>query len=189
MNGATASLGGVVSADGLPLPGAVVELGWDLRLHATSGPDGHYGFEEVPAGELPLLVRHPDYWPHRRVVDLDSGANTLDLAFERVRVTGTVVDGGSGGAVIKPTLRVTDQIGSSYLRVFRGDQNGDFDFDLPLGTYNVVVLSEGYAEKREVLAATSDLDGLVIYLEAESSVEGRVILETGSAVELSLIHI
>lgn len=79
------------ASDGKPVGSAQLSLsGSGLRRMATSGPDGRFGFEQLPAGELLLAVACPGYVSERVRIALPHRGQLREMRFDivpiRVRV-------------------------------------------------------------------------------------------------------
>lgn len=88
--------GRVVDQTGAALPGVAIDLVVNARqLTTTSGEEGRYRFDDVPAGRAELTFRLLDFAVHRRDVAIAGGTSTtadvvlmLSLSAD-VIVTGT----------------------------------------------------------------------------------------------------
>lgn len=180
---ASASLDGVVTLAGRPLPGVVVGLGWGDRHNQTTGVDGRYAFARAPAGEVTVIARHSDAWRLVRNVVLEAGPNFLELAFSRVRLSGTILQTGTLEPVAEAWLRVVSRGRSNpYAGTFQSDMEGAFQLVLPAGTFDVYLGAAGYGERRIDLNASSDASGILWYLDPASRLKGQVVSRDGGLV-------
>ncbi|MFE7504512.1 collagen binding domain-containing protein [Promicromonospora sp. NPDC057488] len=146
---APASLSGTVTVGGEPVAGVVVTReGPGGTVSTTTGADGTYRFDEVPAGDHTVRVTVPDGYradgPATR--DVTVGADDVtDVDFglsHRGAIGGTVADD-AGEPVAGTTVTVTGPDGPVTL--VTDDVGGYFVGDLPPGDYTIVVtLPEGY---------------------------------------------
>lgn len=182
----TGKLVGVVREDvgmlevHIPISGAEVYLssGQGLRRMTTTGPDGSFRFDFVPAGETRLVAKHPDYHQTRLSVEVRVGEETSCIIEMPPRKPDLAdlsgyVRGSAGDATIPPipikgaVVRIVPLNGEiptgdfdyghhpgteDAHQVTTTDEQGHYVFhDLPTGRFRLVVSARGYqSEEREI---------------------------------------
>lgn len=146
---APASLSGTVTVGGEPVAGVVVTReGPDGSVSTTTGADGGYRFDEVPAGDQTVRVTVPDGYradgPATRDVTVEADDVTdVDFALTRPGAIGGAVADDAGAPVAGATVTVTGPDGPVTL--VTDDVGGYFVGDLPPGDYKIVItLPDGY---------------------------------------------
>ena len=188
-------LSGTVSdARGRPVTGATIMVMREMKAHLSgaslgmshgrSDAEGHYVVEGIdPDAEgLLLRVRHGDYPSHARSLDLEPGANRLDLILEAsVSVAGLVLSpGGDPVAGAMAGLQGESRNFSRNPDTTLSTADGSFEIaGVPAGTYQLFAVKEGYArsiasEPVEV-AADRDVRGLAVYLSRGGTIKGRIL--------------
>jgi protocatechuate 3,4-dioxygenase beta subunit len=180
-----ATVEGVVSLpDGRPAIGARVD-----RVREGGGPmmgmggtatdgSGHYRLEGLEPGVLSIEATHDEYPRTVRDIELKTGENNLNLAFEGgFRVSGTV-RGEDGSPIAGARIDL-----SSRGRIFGGfgadsGASGEFSVEgVPDGTYNVRVSANGYAASDpnlEINVAGQPVEGLEVTLPKGGRLLGSV---------------
>jgi len=157
--------GRVINAKTLePVEGAVVTFpGKDLTGLSTD-PDGTFLTYELPGGQHPVMVRHPDFQPGKLMAVVRIGAVTAqDIKLEPAppkvgKLSGTIVD-----LKGKPVAGATLGINGPDTRELRADLAGSFNVDLKPGAYTIEISAPGYLRKQVNVAlaaggqATADI--------------------------------
>jgi len=140
--------GRVINAKTLePVEGAVVTFpGKDLTGLSTD-PDGTFLTYELPAGNHPVMVRHPDYLPGKIMAEIKLGAVvSMDIKLEPAppkvgKLTGRIVD-------LKGTgVAASISIGGPENKEVVADAGGGFSLELRPGSYTVGVAADKYLRK------------------------------------------
>ncbi|MFI2362480.1 collagen binding domain-containing protein [Promicromonospora sp. NPDC019610] len=146
---APASLSGTVTVGGEPVAGVVVTReGPDGPVSTTTGADGTYLFEGVPAGDHTVSVAVPDGYradgPDSRDVTVGADDVTdVDFGLSHPGAVGGTVTDDAGEPVAGATVTVTGPDGPVTL--VTDDVGGYFVGDLPPGDYTItLVVPEGY---------------------------------------------
>jgi hypothetical protein len=146
----------VVSAGGAPVEGATLKLAraGAKPESATTDAEGRASFEKVPAGKATITVRHPDHEEQSQEVEVAPGSTAeLAVALERALPPGQlrgVVRGFNG----KP-LAAQLTIAPLGLKT-ESDAHGEFEIDLPPGTYEVEITSSGFKPQSRSIVIERD---------------------------------
>ncbi|WP_285103387.1 carboxypeptidase regulatory-like domain-containing protein [Promicromonospora sp. MEB111] len=146
---APASVSGAVTAGGEPVAGVVVTReGPDGTVSTTTGADGTYVFEGVPAGDHTVSVTVPDGYradgPDTRDVSVGADDVTgVDFGLSHPGAIGGTVTDDAGEPVAGATVTVTGPDGPVTL--VTDDVGGYFVGDLPPGDYTITLtVPDGY---------------------------------------------
>ena len=206
-----AGLRGVVKGPDGPVPGARVvadvwnEFRGSMIEETTTGADGRYAFDALPAGKAIVRVTKPGLvqapaappnWsaapPPASVVAVAAGAAaTRDLEMvDAGWVRGTVVDA-SGRALDAVAVTATDPSGAAWTATT--DTGGSFVLTGPRTGVSVTVraIRDGYVDGAAVLRATAAGDDATarIQLEKTGTVSGRVVGADGRAAAGAFVQI
>ncbi|MFJ3403781.1 collagen binding domain-containing protein [Promicromonospora sp. NPDC090134] len=146
---APASVAGTVTVGGEPVAGVVVTReGPDGTVSTTTGADGTYLFEGVPAGDHTVSVTVPDGYradgPDTRDVAVGADDVTdVDFGLSHPGAVGGTVTDDAGEPVAGATVTVTGPDGPVTL--VTDDVGGYFVGDLPPGDYTITLtVPDGY---------------------------------------------
>lgn len=146
MQGPTRISGVVRDADGRPVAGAQIALGYtDLEVRAVSGPDGAYAFEECGLGSFQLHCRAEGFVEHMSAEQhrLPSGQIVHDIELAAGgSLSGTLLD--SGGSPAQGVILVA--VGPDAARRATATTGRDGTFRLPglaPGRYRVTGMLAG----------------------------------------------
>jgi outer membrane protein OmpA-like peptidoglycan-associated protein len=149
--------GRVIDAQTLePVEGGVVTYpGKDLTGQSTD-PDGTFLSYELPPGNHPIMVRHPDYEPAKITVQISTGAvaaKEIPLtpsAPKHGRLVGQIT-ASKGGDPVSATVAVS---GPESRQVTAGP-DGRFSVELRPGTYTLAVTADKYLRKERTVGITA----------------------------------
>ncbi|HUH00726.1 MAG TPA: sigma-70 family RNA polymerase sigma factor [Kofleriaceae bacterium] len=201
--GAAVIAGKVITADGAPVPAAMVrvvargDVFWRYAAQVYSAEDGSYRVEGLPRLEVDVVASQGTASSELVPVDLTE-QTSVDLALTLSitgAIAGTVVD--EKGAPLAEAMVAVEPVFTGVLHEHatwgvRGDQyaisdpSGGFRFGgLPAGDYRVRAARPGGSEaalwsSAGVVAATGRTD-LRVIVPADGRIEGRVLFEDGSA--------
>ncbi|MFH1130595.1 MAG: carboxypeptidase regulatory-like domain-containing protein, partial [Pseudomonadota bacterium] len=137
-----------------PVEGAIVTFPGQDLTGLSSDPDGSFLSYGFPAGELRIMVRHPDYLPGNAIAKIGVGTESkveVKLApapSKAGRIVGTVVD--PTGNPVTATVNVS---GAEDKQV-QTDGNGSFSLELMPGEYSVSAVAEGYLGTQQQVVVT-----------------------------------
>jgi RNA polymerase sigma factor (sigma-70 family) len=173
--------GRVIGADGRPLEGAQLYIGFSPdaynQLNATAHEHGEFRIPNVHPGEQTLVAQYPGMPESRLVLLIPEGTpevTGVQLMMERGHfVAGRVID------------EQGESLGGAYLELQRGghstgqrvwcDENGDFRLEeLSAAGDSFMVFHPGFLNQ-EVEVGQLDRDDLVITMQRCGRVAGRVI--------------
>jgi outer membrane protein OmpA-like peptidoglycan-associated protein len=140
--------GRVINAKTLePVEGAVVTFpGKDLTGLSTD-PDGTFLTYEMPPGQHPVMVRHPDYLPGKVMASIKIGAvSAQDIKVEPAppkvgKISGRVQN--LKGAGVAATINAT----GPEAKEVTADASGSFSLELKPGSYKLMFSATGYLRK------------------------------------------
>lgn len=191
--------GKVVTEGGAPLAGAqVLYTGvsdWATQAHprydaVTTGADGAFRIEAMPAGTFRFIARHADYAPGlSEPVTLDGRTEhggVIIEAPEGAVLAGRVVDT-AGAAVGWAEVRVARE-GARFERARQvvADEQGNFELRaLPRATVKVVAASDAATSETLSfdLAAQQEKRGVELRLALDGRIAGIVVDSAGEPVE------
>ena len=178
--------GTVFTPSGAPAAGAEVILSDDGlttglmgRAKTRAGGDGGYRLTGIAEGQHTLLADHPGFRPARRALQVQAGANRLDLRLEQgAEVSGRIVD--RDGPVAGAGVRLLPQ--DSGAAFFPAPQislsDGTFRFPAVAdGRYRLEVEKAGASmspPSQDLQIAGQPVTGLEIRLERGGAVAGRL---------------
>ncbi len=142
----TATVSGAVSATaGGVIAGATVKVG---SATATTGPDGRYELQNLPAGNATIVTSAPGFNPRSQSITLAVGANTHDVVLAPTpTATASGVVNSTTGAVI---AGASVTIGSATATT---GADGRFELEnLPLGSVTIGTSAPGFAPQLEVVS-------------------------------------
>jgi uncharacterized membrane protein len=145
-----------VSAGGAPLEGATLELAraGAQPESATTDAEGRASFERVPAGKATITVRHSDHEERSQEVDVAAGSTAeLAVALEPVLPPGQLrgVVRAFNGKPLAARLTVAP-LGLKT----ESDARGEFEIDLPPGTYEVEITASGFKPQSRSIVIERD---------------------------------
>lgn len=180
--------GHVTDSDDRPVAAAVVygypvgERGTFARRQGITGEDGRYRLSGVGTGPHRVAAEHPSFPRRVREIAVEPGINELDFELAGgAEISGRVVDSGGGpvaGAAVTLEDRAARFRGESP-RTTSGDDGGFVLRGVLDGTYTLMADKPGYARgrgsERFTVAAAAPISGLVVELEAGTSLSGYVL--------------
>lgn len=181
--------GRVLSPAGQPVPGAEVSLLPEgsatvslLSVGAVlSDEQGRYRLEGISPGTHAVRAEHEEYRPVQRRLDVQAGANTLDLTLEPgAALSGRVVDPlGAPVAGARVFLRPRSDESPRGLPDDTSGPDGSFTLPgLADGTYRLLAEREGFARSREgqeVVVAGRSVTGIEIQLTPGGAIVGQLL--------------
>jgi hypothetical protein len=156
--------GAVLAPSGAPIPGARVWIGsGEERIELTTGDDGRYRFDDLPAEQLELGVSAEGFAEHTRSIDAGAGGLLeLDLELSRFLPQGQI-RGQVSDFAGKP-LAASIEIKPLGKRI-KADARGAFEVDVPPGDYRVVVKARGHrTQERKARVEENGVVVLVVNL-------------------------
>lgn len=168
----------VVDEQGRPLPQAAFQI--DGRSYDLD-PDASYSRKNLEAGTtLPLAATLRGYMPGNKTVELEEGANIVEIVLNALpgQIKVKVVDADTDAPLI---ARVAARSRAVQPDAVETDQQGLTEFIVPAGAFNVFAEAKGYAVGRaEVTVPRGEAVEVVLRLKAakvEITQEKVVILE------------
>ena len=196
--------GSVVRADDprIPVGNAKIQVIHNNTVVDTTITDSHGNFVGVslPHGSYKLRVSCSGYVPYERNFDIIGGQTTTietQLMISRddegedgwdVRTcSGYVTNAYTGGSVAGATVEIRTQhlVGNNDLiDVVTTNANGYYEFDAPIGQYEIKVMKEGFVDNAISVTIFNDVTNANVVLNPENSavVDGdlRVVLTWGA---------
>jgi len=142
------------------ISGATVRLSsGDKIFTATTGSDGGYAIENVPAGSYAVTVSANGYGESSATVEVTSAGAAYDaeLTQESGTLSGIVTgsdDGVTGPVPLEGAVITASQDGAQVQAASTG-ADGSYSMALGAGTYTVTVSKDGYGSKAQTLTITS----------------------------------
>jgi protocatechuate 3,4-dioxygenase beta subunit len=182
----------LASADGSPIPGAVVTLSDDDNtegLDVTADARGLFHLSEVAAGPSTARARQQGYGVARQELTVGAGED-VELTFKLERTSGLSLDvAGPRGPVESVDLAVIDGAGHLLLAgELTASEGGRVNLEgLPSGSYEVLLEAPDSAVSRFPLQVPSD--PIAVQLSAPGEVDLLVpgLVQSGERAMLSLI--
>lgn len=180
-------VGQVLTPDGKPAIDATVSIvrsspepdfGIGPGRAATDG-GGNYRLEGLPPGPVSIEATHDSYVRTVKDIEAEEGINALDLQFEGGQEVAGSVAGPDGAPVPGATVRM-DPVGRQWGGP-TADAGADGTFRFPGvadGEYLLTAGAEGFAppaEKVRVHVGGQPVAGLVVALQGEAALVGRVL--------------
>ena len=161
---ATGTVSGQVTnaSDGTPIAGVGVGLvkNGSYVTSTETASDGTFQLE-APEGDYELTVWADGYDDNWTEVSLtDSDPKTVDLTLKPIKTfTGQITDASDGAAIADASveLRAT----AAYLEKTTTDSDGRFQFEVPVGSYELSAWADGYADDSTTVNLTADGPGTV----------------------------
>lgn len=181
------TLTGRVLYGGEPLPGAVLTLrGLDVSAErqGTTDWEGAFRFEDVkPGGYRLQAISQRELLNHSEELRIDADRDVL-VEIAAVRVSGTVVDAGSGAPIESAVVALRRLSGAeaAFMVAIGTDREGYFALPaVTEGLYRMTVTRDGYApSEREVdVHAGASLQEMRIPLDPAAGLELDVRLASG----------
>ena len=172
----TATVEGRVSgSEDEPVAGARV---FAASVSATTDGEGFYVLREVAPGHRTITATYGDFSRLvSRSLEVQPGANTLDLSFRGHSVSGTIV-GPGGSPIAGATVTLRGVAGTPGFSKARSSADGSFEVSgVADGVYGTFVSKQGFAggdTGREIRVQGGPVTGVTIRLETGGAIVGRV---------------
>lgn len=180
---------------GKPLEATLSFIGTNVSPVTSNPTTGFFRSDNVPAGLVIVRAEKEGYFPEERAVEVeDGGVTKLNFALSSLEMKGIL----KGKVVDKQTgtpLPATISFIQGERPLFSNDANtGEFQLELPVGTYEIKVETQGYLPqtssftiaKSETIYRTFELvaKGIVLTLKGVYFEFGKATLRTESYLAL-----
>lgn len=197
----------VVSADGTPIEGAVVQA-WSLdnvksRSHTEtrSTETGDFEVADIAPGRYQIVVRHPSYEPSTQT-RVEAGEMNVAIELRPLPViTGQVVDAATGAPITKFEAQLRQGVPGSQdglstaivaSRAKFEDPEGRFQMVVPRsGEFMVEAIARGYADTYSLSFQTAmgqDSTGIVVRMTRGGTLMGRVLGDGGQPIKGAIVE-
>jgi protocatechuate 3,4-dioxygenase beta subunit len=147
--------GTVLDRDGAPVPGARVTIDGAVMKSVTTGTSGAYSVS-APDGTYDVTAEAPGHQRRTQRVTIASRevVSNFVLAPAELTITGRVLDAESGAPIAQVWVRAVDQHGRTTTQ--DTDRKGSYSMTVPVGTYEIDILSRRFAPHTTRVAAYED---------------------------------
>ncbi len=141
--------------NGKPLEASITFIGTEIPEIKSNSTTGFFRADNVPAGLVVLRVEKDGYFPEERAVEVeDGGVTKLNIALSSLEMKGVfkgkVTDKQTGNPV-----SATISFPNGERPSFTADATtGEFQLELPVGSYEIKVEAAGYLPQTSTFAIT-----------------------------------